>query len=143
LDLLMESDIRDEQAILIAEMQNALERLSRIHSSLTLLTKLENHEYEANTTVCISQLTRETLNSFEELIQLKSLTLTDDDSRKAVYVPLHPSLADLLLTNLIGNAIRHNVRRRGKKWPHPGQPDPEGLSWSIRAATSGADGRII
>jgi len=38
----MESDIRDEQAVLIAEMQNALERLSRIHSSLTLLTKLEN-----------------------------------------------------------------------------------------------------
>jgi len=108
LDLLMESDIRDEQAILIAETQNALERLSRIHSSLTLLTKLENHEYEANTTVCISQLTRETLNSFEELIQLKSLTLMTTIAEK-IYVPLHPSLADLLLTNLIGNAIRHNV----------------------------------
>jgi signal transduction histidine kinase len=108
LDLLMESDIRDEQAILIAETQNALERLSRIHSSLTLLTKLENHEYEPNTTVCISQLTRETLNSFEELIQLKSLTLTTTIAEK-IYVPLHPSLADLLLANLIGNAIRHNV----------------------------------
>jgi signal transduction histidine kinase len=108
LDLLMESDIRDEQAILIAETQNALERLSRIHSSLTLLTKLENHEYEANITVCISQLTRETLNSFEELIQLKSLTLVTTIAEK-IYVPLHPSLADLLLTNLIGNAIRHNV----------------------------------
>ena len=108
LDLLMESDIRDEQAILIAETQNALERLSRIHNSLTLLTKLENHEYEANTTVCISQLTRETLNSFEELIQLKSLTLLTTIAEK-IYVPLHPSLADLLLTNLIGNAIRHNV----------------------------------
>ena len=108
LDLLMESDIRDEQAILIAETQNALERLSRIHSSLTLLTKLENHEYEADTTVCISQLTRETLNSFEELIQLKSLTLATTIEEK-IYVPLHPSLADLLLTNLIGNSIRHNV----------------------------------
>jgi len=108
LDLLMESEIRDEQAILIAETQNALERLSRIHSSLTLLTKLENHEYEADTTVCISQLTRETLNSFEELIQLKSLTLATTIEEK-IYVPLHPSLADLLLTNLIGNSIRHNV----------------------------------
>jgi two-component system OmpR family sensor kinase len=108
LDLLMESDIRDEQAILIAEMQNALERLSRIHSSLTLLTKLENHEYEASASVCISQLTRETLNSFEELIQLKSLTLQTTIVEK-VYVPLNPALADLLLTNLIGNAIRHNV----------------------------------
>ena len=108
LDLLMESDIRDEQAILIAEMQNALERLSRIHSSLTLLTKLENREYEADAKVCISQLTRVTLDSFEELIQLKSLRLMTAVEEK-VYVPMHPSLADLLLANLVSNAIRHNV----------------------------------
>ena len=108
LDLLMESDIRDEQAILIAEMQNALERLSRIHSSLTLLTKLENKEYQAKEPVCISNLARETLASFDELIQMKSLML-EAHIEKAVYIPLHLSLADLLLTNLISNAIRHNA----------------------------------
>jgi signal transduction histidine kinase len=108
LDLLMESDIRDEQAILIAEMQNALERLSRIHSSLTLLTKLENKEYQAKEPVCISNLARETLASFDELIQMKSLVL-ETHIEKAIYIPLHLSLADLLLTNLISNAIRHNA----------------------------------
>jgi two-component system, OmpR family, sensor kinase len=108
LDLLMESDLRDEQAILIAEMQNALERLSRIHSSLTLLTKLENKEYQAKEPVCISNLARETLASFDELIQMKSLVL-EAHIEKAVYIPLHLSLADLLLTNLISNAIRHNA----------------------------------
>ncbi len=128
LDLLMESDIRDEQAILIAETQNALERLSRIHSSLTLLTKLENHEYEADTTVCISQLTRETLNSFEELIQLKSLTLTTTITEK-VNVPLHPSLADLLLTNLIGNAIRHNEAPAAFEGDAKGVSEVEGQDW--------------
>ncbi len=107
LDLLMESDIRDDQAVLIAEIQNALERLSRIHSSLTLLTKLENFEYEAKEPVCISQVTRETLASFEELIQMKSLVL-QADIEDNVYLPLHASLADLLLTNLVSNAIRHN-----------------------------------
>jgi signal transduction histidine kinase len=117
LDLLMESDIRDEQAILIAEMQNALERLSRIHSSLTLLTKLENQEYEAKEPVCISRLTRETLDAFEELIQMKSLILRTDIEEK-VYVPLHASLADLLLTNLISNAIRHNAPGAGGGAPH-------------------------
>src|SRR6202042_1487675 len=108
LDLLMESDIRDEQAILIAEMQNALERLSRIHSSLTLLTKLENKEYSIKEPVCISNLARETLASFDELIQMKSLVL-ETHIEKAVYIPMHLSLADLLLTNLISNAIRHNA----------------------------------
>lgn len=108
LDLLMESDIRDEQAVLIAEMQNALERLSRIHSSLTLLTKLENQEYDARNPVNISRLTRETLNAFEELIQMKSLALYEDIENN-VYIPLNAALADLLLTNLVSNAIRHNT----------------------------------
>jgi two-component system, OmpR family, sensor kinase len=108
LDLLMESDIRDEQAILIAEMQNALERLSRIHNSLTLLTKLENQEYRPGEPVCISNLARETLASFEELIQMKSIDL-QVHIEKSVFIPLHLSLVDLLLSNLISNAIRHNV----------------------------------
>lgn len=107
LDLLMESDIRDEQAILIAEMQNALERLSRIHSSLTLLTKLENQEYQPGEPVRISHLTQETLAAFGELIEMKSLVL-DSHIEKDVYILMHASLADLLLTNLISNAIRHN-----------------------------------
>ena len=107
LDLLMESDIRDEQAILIAEMQNALERLSRVHSSLTLLTKLENQEYQTGEPVRISHLVRETLAAFGELIELKSLVLKAH-IEKEIYVPIHASLADLLLTNLISNAIRHN-----------------------------------
>jgi len=112
LDLLMESDIRDEQAILIAEMQNALERLSRIHSSLTLLTKLENNEYVAKEPVNISNVVRETLNAFDELIQMKALVL-DMHIEKGIYVPLHVALADLLVTNLVSNAIRHNVTGNG------------------------------
>lgn len=114
LELLMESDIRDEQAILIAEMQNALERLSRIHSSLTLLTKLENHEYRAGEPICISNLTRETLAAFDELMQMKSIDL-QVNIEKGVYIPMHLSLADLLLSNLVSNAIRHNVAPEGQK----------------------------
>jgi len=107
LDLLMESDIRNEQAILIAEMQNALERLSRIHSSLTLLTKLENQEYDVSESVNMSSLVRGALESFDELIEMKALQLTADIGQN-VWVALPPALADLLLMNLLGNAIRHN-----------------------------------
>jgi signal transduction histidine kinase len=107
LDLLMESDIRDEQAVLIAEMQNALERLSRIHSSLTLLTKLENKEYDISESVNMTLLVTGALESFDELIEMKELQLTADIGEN-VWVSLHPALADLLLMNLLNNAIRHN-----------------------------------
>jgi signal transduction histidine kinase len=73
-----------------------------------LLTKLENGEYEAKTPVDLSLLTREALDTFGELIQMKSITLTYRIEDK-IFIPLHVSLADLLLTNLLSNAIRHNV----------------------------------
>jgi len=134
LDLLMESEIRDEQAVLIAEIQNALERLSRIHSSLTLLTKLENYEYEATAPVNISRITKETLASFDELIQMKSLRL-QTDIEDNVYLPLHASLADLLLSNLI--------RAVGGRYD-PGAPYPGWIGdRQYRPAAGGTDQRII
>jgi len=108
LELLGESEIRDDQAVLIEEMHNALEKLSRIHSSLTLLTKLENYEYETKEPVCFSQLTKEALASFDELIQMKSIVL-HARVEEAVYLPLHAALAELMLNNLLSNAIRHNI----------------------------------
>ena len=107
LELLMESDLRDEQAVLIAEMHNALEKLSRIHSSLTLLTKLDNYEYQTREPVNFSDCTREALDSFEELIQMKALMLKAHIEEN-IYLPIHAALAELLLNNLLSNAIRHN-----------------------------------
>jgi two-component system, OmpR family, sensor kinase len=107
LDLLMESDIRNDQAVLIADMHNALEKLSRIHHSLTLLTKLDNNEYETREPVCFSDITREALASFDELIQMKAL-IPDIRIEENIFLSMHASLADLLLNNLISNAIRHN-----------------------------------
>jgi signal transduction histidine kinase len=108
LELLMESDIRDGQAVLIAEMQNSLEKLSRINSSLILLARLENQEYEVDQPIDFSDFLREMLSSFEELIQMKSLSLRTHLVGN-IFLPMNRSLADLLLTNLLSNAIRHNV----------------------------------
>ncbi|MGN6492443.1 MAG: sensor histidine kinase [Agriterribacter sp.] len=108
LELLAESGLEKEQARLIADIQTALEKLSRINSSLTLLTKLENHEYEARQPICFSELIHETIQTYSELADMKSLTITTD-IRNEVLLYLHPSLADLLLNNLMSNAIRHNI----------------------------------
>lgn len=108
LDLLAESGLRDEQALLIADIQNSLEKLSRINKSLILLTKLENHEYEATENICISNLLTDSVSSYKELMDMKSITFTAH-IQDGIYTNLHPQLADLLLNNLFSNAIRHNI----------------------------------
>ncbi|RPE14113.1 sensor histidine kinase [Chitinophaga lutea] len=108
LELLSESDIQGEQAVLITDMQNAVDKLTRINRSLILLSRLENNEYETEEEVNLSHYTQEAVNAFGDLVSLKSLTLQCNIDTN-VDVRLHASLADILLNNLISNAIRHNI----------------------------------
>lgn len=108
LELLSESDIQGGQAQLIGDMQNAVEKLTRINRSLVLLSRLENNEYEATEEMPFSQYTREALGAFCDLMALKSLQVKSNIEEE-VCLHLHPSLADILLNNLISNAIRHNL----------------------------------
>lgn len=107
LELLSESDIQGGQALLISDMQNAVEKLTRINRSLVLLSRLENNEYEATEEVPFSQYTKDALGAFCDLMALKSLQVKSDIEEN-VCLRLHASLADILLNNLISNAIRHN-----------------------------------
>ncbi|MFD1816618.1 Signal transduction histidine kinase [Pseudarcicella hirudinis] len=107
LELLMESDINDEQATLILTALNALDKLTKTNQSLILLTKLENEEYESIEQINFSQLVNETMKGFEELIDMKSIHL-EKQICDNVLLKLHPVLASILLNNLLSNAIRHN-----------------------------------
>lgn len=108
LELLAESEITREQALLIGDMQKGIEKLSRINQSLLLLNKLENHEYQATKDIPFCRITNEVIAGFEELIEIKSLQLTTSVD-KHIELTFHPALADILVNNLLSNAIRHNI----------------------------------
>ncbi|HYF67506.1 MAG TPA: HAMP domain-containing sensor histidine kinase [Ohtaekwangia sp.] len=107
LELLMESEIKDEQAKLILSAHEAVEKLSRMGQALTLLTKLNNQEYAAGQSINLSELVTKKLSDFEDLFELKTIAVTRI-IQPDVYVSLHPTLADILLNNLFNNSIRHN-----------------------------------
>lgn len=107
LELLMDSDISDEQARLIHSAQNAVDKLSKMGQSLTLLTKLGNREFESPGAIDFSTLLKECLFAFQELLEMKSLTL-EENIEDGVLISMHPVLANILLNNLMSNAIRHN-----------------------------------
>ncbi|WP_052353893.1 sensor histidine kinase [Flectobacillus major] len=108
LELLMQSNINDEQATLILTALNALDKLTKTNQSLILLTKLENQEYESIKEIDFSELIKESIEGFEELLEMKSIQL-EQDIEDNVSLRLHPVLASILLNNLFSNAIRHNI----------------------------------
>jgi len=108
LELLMETRIDEKQASLIEGIQNAVQKLSAVNQSLILLTKLENQEYPVKEKMNFSHFVKGEIESFRELIEMKSLSLTTKIEPE-VYLNLNPVLADILFTNLFTNAIRHNL----------------------------------
>ena len=108
LELLLETRIDEKQASLIEGIQNAVQKLSAVNQSLILLTKLENQEYPVKEKMNFSHFVKGEIESFRELIEMKSLRLTTKIEPE-VYLNLNPVLADILFTNLFTNAIRHNL----------------------------------
>lgn len=107
LEMLLESPIDDQQGNQILSALSAIERLSKINHSLTLLNKLENQEFSVPETVDMSKQVESVLNELSELIEMKTIRLTTGIELN-VRVLVHPSLAEILVMNLVSNAIRHN-----------------------------------
>lgn len=101
----------DERTMnLLGELHQATRRLSRLHQSLTLLTRLENYQFAPAQAVHLhlGQVLRDRLAMLEPLLEARGihLNLHIDDGLPAR--TMHPGLADSLLHNLLQNAIKHN-----------------------------------
>jgi signal transduction histidine kinase len=108
LELLSETDLTEEQYKYIESLEKSVKKLSRLSESLALLTKIENHEFQNNEKVNLSDLINDSLDAFEEFIALNNLTV-ETDIRNDIDINMHPVLADILWTNLFQNAVRHNI----------------------------------
>ena len=108
LELLLESDhLDDQQTMLVTSAQDSIRRLSKIGIALSLLAKIENREFEQIERVNISELVERLLFDFNELIELKKISVQKEISSD-VHIPMDPTLAAMLITNLLQNSIRHN-----------------------------------
>lgn len=109
LEHLMNEEITEKQAELISSAYQNNERINRIVRSLGMLAKLENEEFEVPDTLNFSAITEKTVAELEELIEIKSIRIfTKIDPM--VWLEIHPFVAEVMLNNLIGNAIKHNFK---------------------------------
>ncbi len=105
--LLQDTNLKDEQVQSIMDATIALNRLKKLHEGLLLLAKIENNQYSTTEEINLTQVTQKYLQLFNEFIKDKQLNVIVN-YEKDFTVKLHPMLADSLITNLLGNAIKYN-----------------------------------
>lgn len=105
--LLQDSNLNDEQLQSIIQATTALDRLSKLNQGLLLLAKIQNNQFETNEAVSLTEITEKYLHLFLEIIKDKQLII-EKHFQSDFRVKLHPLLADSLVTNLLGNAVKYN-----------------------------------
>lgn len=109
LELMLEApELEEEQAGLIQGAYQAISKLSSIGHSLTLLSKIENQEFSVSRNIDFSKLVENSINYYRELAELKEITL-ESSIVPGIMLPIESSLGEILVSNLIKNAIQHNA----------------------------------
>jgi signal transduction histidine kinase len=108
LELMIQAeDISAEQMKQVQEIYESTNRLSKLNQSLLLLAKIENHQFHEIQVIKFKELIENKLIQFEEMIVFKNIKV--ETSLIDLQTKMNAHLADILLSNIIGNAIRHNV----------------------------------
>lgn len=109
LELLIEKgNFQNHQAEDISEIMIIIDRLTRLNKSLLLLTKIENKQFLDNKTVSFNEVVHQIIGDLEEIAAFKNVIISVS-GKSGLTVEMDISLAHILISNLLRNAIFHNV----------------------------------
>ena len=108
IELLSQSEnLTETQINVLQSLDEAAARLSRLNQSLLLLAKIENLQFAHIDTINFSSMLNRYIDNFDELAQAKGLKISKAIEDKVV-MRMNESLAEILISNIISNAIKHN-----------------------------------
>ncbi|BAP33423.1 histidine kinase [Chryseobacterium sp. StRB126] len=108
IELLIDSELSENQLITLSSMNDELDRLSSINQSLILLAKLDHFEKTDSQLINFSELLKARLQYFEDLFEIQNLTLIQE-IQEEVFLNFDTNLASIVINNLINNSKRHNI----------------------------------
>ncbi len=107
-ELLFQESLNEKQYELTGSIYSANNRLSGIVRSLGLIARIDKNQFVDKSAIDMKALILKQTGNYESLISLRHITLEtrfDGDPK----VVMDKDLADILVNNLIKNAVRHNI----------------------------------
>ena len=105
-NIINEHSINDKQFEQVTSIQKDIQRLKQLNKKITILTKIDNNQFVNIEEVSISQIVNEKVADYKEL-EIKNIVHLADEN---LVVSIDPYLAEILVNNLISNAIKHSLQ---------------------------------
>lgn len=108
-DLLMQQKSLNRESInLVKSINEATARLYKLNQGLLLISKIENQVFHEKKKVSLKQILETGLNNYKEIMQLKNIKV-EMDAHNEAYTEMNDVLAEVLISNLLSNAVRFNT----------------------------------
>ena len=108
-NLIQSENLQETDMKAIQTVYEAAGRLSKLNQSLLLLTKIDNQQFVKQEQINIGQIIENQLTNYEDFTLGKQISITKELD-KIVELEINAVLLDILLSNLLMNAIKHNVK---------------------------------
>jgi len=107
-ELLFQESLNEKQYALAGSIYSATNRLSGIIRSLGLIARIDKNQFLNKSAIDVKALIKKQTENFEGLMASRNIKLqtTFEGDPKVV---MDKDLADILISNLIKNAVRHNI----------------------------------
>lgn len=111
IELLMQTEpLTEDQASLISSLEENNVRMAKLHKSLLLLSKIENNHFLQKETIDLNALLHKTVEQTRENADFRDIKIVEDYTEPCK-LEANPTLIEVLVSNLINNAIRHNIEQ--------------------------------
>jgi signal transduction histidine kinase len=108
-EILLQREELDEEVVKeIISINDGATKLSKLDQALLQLMKIENHQYPESEKIDLSGLLEKKLQRLNELIEMKNIKLKTSININVI-INMNVSLADIMLSNFLNNAIKHNI----------------------------------
>jgi signal transduction histidine kinase len=108
-DLLMQQkNLNKDSLRLIKSINESTTKLFKLNQGLLLISKIENQVFHEMKTVSLKQIVLNGLDNYKEILELKKIKVEIDAADEA-HVEMNDVLAEVLISNLLSNAVRFNI----------------------------------
>jgi signal transduction histidine kinase len=108
LEEILQQELSEESFRKTVTAINAIKRLSLLNQNLLLLTKIENNQFPASDFIVLNESIQCKIQEFELLFKEKNIQV-NFISQADFGVKMNMHLAEILISNLLSNAVNHNV----------------------------------
>jgi len=107
--LIQSKNLGAEEMKCLQAINTSTQQLSRLNATLTLITRIENRQFTEKEEIKLTGLLDKHLELLEEYIDLHGLKVEKLYHEGGRVLFMDQGLADLLIANLLKNAIVHNI----------------------------------